>query len=236
MGMQLTLLESDRSFFRSAECAVVSIVAHVGVVWLAVGATDGASRIPVDEREARVFFLLPPDRVASTPQQSQAINWGKLGGDLGGGTIPAGLGDGRHTGTSTTRARKYGDRSATKGALPFGPAATLRFDTAFSVLEVDQMVERYEGSAAPIYPPELMASGTEGLVQATYVVDTTGRVDTATIKVKQSDDPRFTESVRVALGGMRFRPAKRAGKSVRQLVEQKFRFRILPSQSAGRTS
>ena len=100
------------------------------------------------------------------------------------------------------------------------------------------MVERFEGSAAPIYPPDLMAAGTEGLVQATYVVDTAGQVDTATILVKQSNDPRFTESVRVALAGMRFRPAKRAGKTVRQLVEQRFRFRILPppTQAIDRSS
>jgi len=90
-------------------------------------------------------------------------------------------------------------------------------------------VERYEGSAAPVYPRDLIALGTEGQVQATYVVDTVGRVDTTTIQVLQSDDPRFTESVRTALGGMRFRPAKRSGHVVRQLVQQKFRFRIMPA-------
>jgi TonB family protein len=95
------------------------------------------------------------------------------------------------------------------------------------------MVERYESSAAPVYPPELSARGTEGQVEATYVVDTTGRVDTTTIRVTQSDDPRFTESVRVALGETRFRPAKRAGKAVRQLVQQRFRFKLAqPSGSA----
>jgi TonB family protein len=234
--MQLTLLESDRNFFRSAEWALVSILAHLGVVWMAVGATDGATRLPADEREARVFFLLPPDRVAATPQQSHSIHWEKLGGDLGGGTASADVGDGRLIGPSPARARKYGERSAHKGELPFGPAPSLHFDTAFSVLEVDQMVERYEGSAAPVYPPELMATGTEGLVQATYVVDTTGLVDTTTFKVKQSNDPRFTESVRVALSGMRFRPAKRAGKTVRQLVEQRFRFRIAPQTQASGTT
>ena len=96
------------------------------------------------------------------------------------------------------------------------------------------MVERFDGSAAPIYPRELIASGTEGVVQATYVVDTTGSVDTTTIQVIQSDDPRFTESVRTALGGMRFRPAKRGGKRVRQLVQQRFRFQILPSAQASK--
>jgi hypothetical protein len=62
-------------------------------------------------------------------------------------------------------------------------------------------------------------------------------VDTTTIQVVQSDDPRFTESVRTALAGMRFRPAKRAGKTVRQQVQQQFRFRIMPaSQVAEQTS
>jgi hypothetical protein len=60
------------------------------------------------------------------------------------------------------------------------------------------------------------------------VVDTTGQVDTATIRVLLSTDPRFTASVRTALGSMRFQPAKRAGKTVRQLVEQKFNFKIVP--------
>jgi TonB family protein len=79
--------------------------------------------------------------------------------------------------------------------------------------------------------------GTEGVVQALYVVDTTGRVDTTSVQVLRSDDRRFTESVLTALGGMRFRPAMRAGKAVRQLVEQQFRFRIAPpSQVADRVS
>jgi hypothetical protein len=68
------------------------------------------------------------------------------------------------------------------------------------------------------------------LVQAIYVVDTIGRVDTTTIQVVHSDDPRFTASVRTALGQMRFRPAQRAGKTVPQLVEQKFRFKIVPPE------
>src|SRR4051812_2373660 len=48
--MQITLLESDRSFLRSAECAALSIVAHAGLVWVAaVGTVDG-TRLPTDER------------------------------------------------------------------------------------------------------------------------------------------------------------------------------------------
>ena len=227
--MRLTLLESDRSFLRSAECASISILAHAGIVWLAVAMTEGGPQIPTDEREARVFFLLPPDRVDAPLRQNAIIQWGKPGGDLQGGTELTGQDDGRTLGGPVHGARRWGDRSRARGEVPFGPAPALVPDTAFSVLEVDEMVERYEGSAAPVYPRDLIATKTEGQVEATYVVDTVGRVDTTTIQVLQSDDPRFTESVLNALGEMRFRPAKRAGKPVRQLVQQRFRFQILPS-------
>jgi TonB family protein len=209
----------------------------VGLVWLAVGMTEGGDRIPTDEREARVFFLLPPDRVAAPRRQTEVFRWGRPGGDFEGGPELTGIGDGQSLKGPARGARRWGDRSRARGEVPFGPEPYLVADTAFSVLEVDQVVERYEGTAAPVYPPDLIASGTEGQVQATYVVDHTGRVDTTTIQVIQSDDPRFTESVRTALGGMRFRPAKRAGKAVRQLVVQRFRFQILPSsQVAKQTS
>jgi TonB family protein len=222
--MRLTLLESDRSFLRSAECAFVSILAHVGVAWLAVVATAGGRQLPADQREARVFFLLPPDRVDARQRQTDLMQLGKPGGDLENGAQALGPGSGLRVRPPAHCARR-GERHGARGQLPFGPTPFVP-DSVFSVIDVEEMVERYEGSAAPVYPRDLLAVGVEGKVQAIYVVDSTGRVDTTTIRVVQSDDPRFTESVRTALGGMRFRPAKRAGKAVRQLVEQRFQFRI----------
>jgi TonB family protein len=227
--MQITLLESDRSFLRSAECAALSIVAHAGLVWVAaVGTVDG-TRLPTDERDARVFFLLPPNRHDAPLRQTESMQWGKLGSDIENGATLALPGDVGGNREHAYGARRGGRRSGARGQLPFGPPPVVP-DSIFSEIEVDEMVERYEGSAAPIYPPDLLATGTEGQVQATYVVDTLGRVDTTTIEVQQSDDPRFTESVRTALGSMRFRPAKRAGRLVRQLVAQRFRFKIAPSR------
>jgi len=227
--MRLTLLESDRNFLQPAEGAFVSILAHAGLLWFAVSATEGGRQIPTDEREARVFFFLPPDRVDVRLRQTEVIQWGRLGGDLEDGKRLTGPSDGWLLRAPAYGARGRGDRSGARAELPFGPTSAFIPDTAFSVLEVDDMVERSESSAAPIYPRDLLAIGAEGLVQAIYVVDTMGLVDTTTIQVVRSDDPRFTASVRTALGQMRFRPAKRAGKTARQLVEQKFRFRIVPA-------
>jgi hypothetical protein len=47
--------------------------------------------------------------------------------------------------------------------------------------------------------------------------------------VLASADSLFTASVRTALADTRFRPAKRSGKAVRQLVAQRFRFKIAPA-------
>ena len=226
--MRLTLVQSGRNFFQSAECTFASALAHLVVLWFAVGLSSGGPQMPLDEREARVFFLLPPDRVDVRDRQSEILQWGRLGGDLENGKILPNLEGGWARGDVAYGARGKRNRSGARGQLPVGPPSPYIPDTAFSVLEVDEMV-RYEASAAPIYPSDLMATGTEGLVQAMYVVDTAGTVDTTTVRVMYSDDPRFTESVRVALGQMKFRPAKRGGKTVRQLVEQKFRFKIVPA-------
>jgi TonB family protein len=233
-GMRTTLLESDRSFFQIAECAVISVLAHVGLVWLSLGATEGGRQLPTDEREARVFFLLPPDRVDVRSRQTETIQWGKIGGDFEDGKLLTRPSEGWLIRAPAYGARARGNRSGARGELPFGPKPDFIPDTAFSVLDVDDMVERYESSAAPIYPRDLLSIGAEGMVEAIYVVDTTGLVDTTTIEVERSDDPRFTASVRTALGQMRFRPARRAGKTVRQLVEQQFRFQIMPVSQVGK--
>ncbi len=225
--MRLTLLESHRSLLQAAECTFASLLAHAAVVVVAIAVTAGSRQLPTDEREARVFFLLPPDRVDVRARQTDILQWGRPGGDLEDGRLQR-ASEGMRFQVKAYGARARGARSGARGELPFGPVPYLVPDTVFSVLEVDEMVERYEGSAAPGYPPDLLAMGTEGSVRAMYVVDTTGRVDTATIEVMSSDDERFTQSVRSALGAMRFRPAKRAGRPVRQLVEQKFHFRIRP--------
>lgn len=227
--MRPTLVESGRNFFQSAECAFVSILAHAVLGWFALSLTEGGRLMPTDEREARVFFLLPPDRVDVRTRQSEIFQYGKLGGDLEDGKYLLKPDGGWLSLEPAHGARGRRDRSGARGQLPLGPPSRFIPDTAFSVLQVDESVERYPSSAAPVYPRDLIAIGAEGMVQAIYVVDTVGQVDTTTIQVVQSDDPRFTASVRTALEQMRFWPAKRGGKAVRQLVEQKFRFKIVPA-------
>jgi TonB family protein len=226
--MHPTLLESNRSRLHPAECTLASLLAHAALLALVASVTSGSARLPADEREAQVFFLLPPDRVDVRARQTDIIHLGTLGGDLEDGSELTRPGEGHRVQVQAYGARAWGKRSGAKGRVPFGPLPEFVPDTVFSVLEVDEMVERYAESAAPAYPPDLLAMGSEGTVQTRYVVDTSGMVDTSSIEVLFSDDARFTESVRHALGLARFRPARRAGQAVRQMVEQQFSFRIRP--------
>ena len=226
--MHGVLLESGRSFLQTTECALVSLVAHGMVASVVLGLTAGGRQLPSDEREARVFFLLPPDRVVERDYQSEIFQRGVLGIDLDDGATLTRPGAGWTVRPQPRGARGTKEGSGARGAVPFGPAARLPLDSVFSVLQVDRTVERHEWSAAPEYPQELAALGTQGVVRAFYVVDTAGTVDTTSIRVVYSDDPHFTTSVVTALGRMRFRPATKAGRPVRQQVEQQFRFRIRP--------
>jgi TonB family protein len=225
--MRLTLLESDRRLLQTAECALLSIAAHGLIVWGGFVLTEGGRQLPSDEREARVFFLLPPDRVQVPSRQMDDMQWGKLGTDVENGRHSTVASPGVAISQPAAGRRGVDDRAGARGQVPlgaqFGPP-----DTVFSVLDVDSTVQRFDGSAAPAYPPELLAKGTEGTVYAQFVVDTGGHVDTTTVRVLSSPHPQFEASVRAALARMLFHPAKRAGHKVRQLVEQHFRFTIAP--------
>jgi TonB family protein len=223
--VHITLLESDRSFLRSAELVTLSIAAHLTVLGVAAVAPAGSFRLPADEREARVMFLLPPDGPHAADRQAEMFLPGKPGSGLDQVSPLPADGQGFRLEGNARRSRARGERSGSKGDQALGPAPFLP-QKVYTALQVDRMVERYASSAAPVYPPELEARRTEGQVVAAYVVDTAGRVDTTTIQVLGSDHPRFSESVRTALAEARFRPAKRGGHTVRQLVQQRFRFRI----------
>jgi TonB family protein len=229
--MRLTLVESDRRFLQTAECAMLSIVAHGALIWGVVTLTQGGTVLPETAREARVFFLLPPDRVDVRSRQMEVAQWGKLGSDIEDGRNFSKDAEGWLLRREALNRRGTENKSGARGQLPVG-VQDAQPDTVFSVLEVDSTVERYSWSAAPAYPPKLLAEGAQGTVYAQFVVDTTGAVDTTSIRVLTSPHPEFEASVRVALAHMRFRPAKRGSHRVRQLVEQHFRFTIAPPQIA----
>lgn len=105
-------------------------------------------------------------------------------------------------------------------------ASLISIDSVYTELQVDTAAARYDGSAAPPYPPTMLELRKEGHVMIQYVVDSTGRADLASIMIMQATHADFATSVTATLPHMRFRPAKIGAHRVRQLVQQLFSFKI----------
>jgi len=78
----------------------------------------------------------------------------------------------------------------------------------------------------PVYPPALRDARVQGRVLAQFVVDESGIPDMGTFKVLMSEHAMFSEAVRDAVAAMRFAPASIGGRYVKQVVQQRFDFRL----------
>ena len=90
----------------------------------------------------------------------------------------------------------------------------------------DAGAKQIPGTGVQRYPDAMRAANREGEVYTMFVVDERGLVDTSSFKVTKSTDPAFTAAVRAALPTMRFTPARKAGRAVRQLLVQPFTFSL----------
>ena len=80
--------------------------------------------------------------------------------------------------------------------------------------------------AKPKYPHELREQNVEGKVVMQFVVGADGRAEAPSFKTLQSTHPDFTAAVTTALSQMKFAPAMKQGRTVRQLVQMPFVFML----------
>jgi periplasmic protein TonB len=207
--------------------AIVSVAAHVVLFGAAAYGTGVKSRELAEEISQRIYYLPPPDRIAARDALRERIQYVDVGN---GARVQGREGpDGTPAGTPKPLEPQGGRGAA--GADPVEQPSQLSIssnDSVYSILNVEETAVRSELSAAPIYPPELIEKGVEGQVLTNFVIDTTGRADSTSIVIIQATHPLFVESVRTAIPGMRFSPAMVQGRRVRQVVEQRFQFRITP--------
>ena len=207
--------------------AILSVAAHVVLIGAAVYGTGEQSRQLAEEISQRIRYLPPPDRVPASEALREQIRYV----DVGNGVRITGVASvtGPPAGQPKPDEAKGGRELS--GADPFDQLSQVPLpsaDSVYSILDVEEVAVRAEGSAAPVYPKELIDQGVEGAVLTSFVIDTTGRADTATIEIIPGAHPLFVQSVRAAIPGMRFSPATVQGHKVRQMVEQRFQFRIAP--------
>lgn len=240
--MQLTLPESSHRRSRTAGGTLLSTVLHAAAISAAVAGTAISAPRPVTRDTLEKIVFVQPERKESTPpppdsppQHPPERRVGTIPlvppltppapdiaidptvipttiPDLGTplGAIPEGR-------TETATASTFGGSGSASGTSLDG--------APMSALAVDDEVVVVQG-AAPRYPPTLASAGIEGMVMARYVVDTLGRVERGSIEVTSNSNAMFAQSVRDAVGRMRFIPAKAQGRKVRQLVQQPFTFEL----------
>ena len=210
--------------------AIVSLVVHAALMLPFV--LPRGSGDTVEERIDRLaVFLVPPDKDGGRESVAAGIQWSGVEGDGGAVEEPA---PDQPAAEPVLRSGQAGEPEIEPE--PLGDPAPEQIETALTEIEVDSMVERDPTSAAPVYPADMLEQHIEGATFVHYVVDTTGRVDTLTIRVIRSTHAAFTRSVRDALGLMRFRPAVQGSHRVRQWVQQNFAFKILQRAPAADTT
>ena len=223
-NMRITLLESTRrTTLRHVAQLCVSVGAQASCIAILSIGWAWLQQQPRQQLSGNPSFLAPFVRpiVASAPEH---VNFIGLGG-LPVAPVPHTLAPSVDDLPNPVPAPRIG------GDIVSEPVVVApEIMRVLSEVEVDSVAERDPTSVGPVYPAHLLAKGVQGGVVAQFVVDTTGRPDISSFHVMVPSDSAFVDAVRDALLHMKFRPAKLAGRPVRQLVEQNFLFRIQKSE------
>ncbi|HEY6218571.1 MAG TPA: energy transducer TonB [Gemmatimonadaceae bacterium] len=211
---------------RRGPSTAMSVMVHVVLILLAVLATNPPPGLESLWNLAnRVYYLPPPSQVSPSPEQTAQLKYAEI--------APTGLGAGfARSPVPMAEASKHHLTFEVPGDLGTELSAIAESrrrqgaDSVFSVVDVDSGVTRDPSSVAPEYPEALRKLGIEGSVQARYVVDSTGFADPETLEIVRATRLEFAISVRNALPGMHFTPAKIGPRRVRQLVSQEFTFKM----------
>ena len=91
---------------------------------------------------------------------------------------------------------------------------------------VERAVFSRLGNPKPDYPDDLRRRGVEASFMVQFVVDSSGRVDKNAIDFLEQAQRPFLDAVRRSLLRSRYYPAELDGRKVRQLVRQKFIFKM----------
>lgn len=108
------------------------------------------------------------------------------------------------------------------------------FDVRKRWYEPGEVDERAYATTAPLIPTWYSSTpGQRREVRAEYVIDSTGRVDSATFRgMDEARDAPFLDAIRPLLREWEFAPARRNGRPVAQIVRQLFVFVSKPPRAA----
>lgn len=220
---RFTLFESTRPLpVRPTAGAGLSVVAHGALVAAWMIMTGLEAQYTVADAATAARFLYPLLQTAPRPIQ-ESVSYVGLQAAVPAPSLPGSV---------------FNDAPAEKLPkleAPVEPPSELETkpQEAMSELEVDSTAMRSPDSEGPVYPPEMLAKGIEGMALVRFVVSDQGSVDPATVRIMMATDSAFANAARTALPKMRFRPAWFSGKPVSQLVEQAFTFKLAKPEQKG---
>ncbi len=230
------LLESKARITKRTGGGVVSIMLHSAAVAALVVATANAGEQIADETPYVIEFVQvvkdeqppkpaqappPPDVVAAAPVAKgfQTLQPPDI--------IPLEIPEIDLTRAVTNSAdfTGVGDSGGRDNGVSNGIPQALQGDAPYFVYEVEKPAAM-AGPANMAYPEMLRSAQVEGMVMASFVVDTSGYADMSTFKVLRSDHELFSNAVKRALPRIRYRAAEVGGRKVKQLVQQPFQFSL----------
>jgi len=203
---------------RVARGSLVSLVIHTAVIGGAIFATLSARQIVAGRNvDTSLVLLAPPEPQHETPPPPelqvplkgfQTVTMPTI--------LPAAI--------PPVNLQEHFDPKDFSGVGVEGGVATgvePSTDQVYSVGQVDQPPALL--SAPPLdrdYPVLLQQAGISGRVVIEAIIDTTGRADSASIRVIQTVHPGFTAPAKRWMARALFRPARNNGRPVRVLVTQ----------------
>jgi protein TonB len=239
--MLQTLLESNAQRQRRPASTLVSIALHTALIGGAVVATASARSRPPRELnppDGRLVYTRTPPPTSEPEPLSPADQLRRSGQPGGPWVLP---------GPRWTL--KYAPDSLVGPQVDIDPGRMLAGDTLVPCIAPcrDRLGDDLTGSRGgdgpatvatvdrtaamlaqprPRYPDQLRAAGVTGRVLIRLVVDTMGRVEPASVVIRESSHDLFAQAVRAVMPSLRFRPAETAGRKVRMLVDLPFEFRL----------
>jgi len=115
------------------------------------------------------------------------------------------------------------DTIASHSSVTLAPVAAESAPRALLVCQLDQRPEPIE-QARLVHPDNFLALGRNARVLARYVIDTSGVIAPANIRIVLTDGKAFTKEVEQTLLNSRYRPGRKDGRAVDTVVWQWFVF------------
>ncbi|MES2178566.1 MAG: energy transducer TonB [Gemmatimonadota bacterium] len=121
--------------------------------------------------------------------------------------------------------------SASAAAQCPSPPEIFGKDAVLLSCQVTKPVEWNYPLRLPKYPFGVKDPTAEGNVLLSFIVDTAGQIEPATIRVLRTTNDMYSIAARTAIGNWRGKPARMDATPVRVYVQQEFLFRIRAAAS-----